>query len=1182
MSKDVLIDSLNNLDSYIKLKEDIEKKVSPVSLNGLSGESISHVAYALKSHMKRQVLVLTYDDLRAKAISEDLSLFDKSRAELFPTRDVVFYDIDAFSLEIQNQRLRVMERLSRGDDIVVVASIKSIVNKVMSLSDMISNTERIEFGQIVDFEHLSVSLSENGYERVDMIEGKGQFAVRGGILDFFPVNTENPVRVELFDDEIDSIRIFDLATQRSIENITQIDIPPVKEILIGETEREKIALNIEKGLKSSIKKLEKAKVETDTLEKLEEKFESLINKVRNQLSVTNLDLIIPFIEDELSSLIDYLKEDSIVIVDEPNRVEESLKQSEMDFLEKYTNLFESGEVLSTHKDILYSLDEINSHIEKNIVLTSTNILKSNPVFKPKDIINFAVKGVQSFSNKIELLIESLEHYKYRGYKVIVLSGAEERGRSLAQNLKEQGLECTFVDKRDTEIKSGQVYVMAGSLHAGYEYSSLKFSIISDREVFGSHKKKKNRKARKDAKPIDSFRDLKVGDYIVHESHGIGKYLGTEQLKVQGAKKDYLSIKYTGEDKLYVPIDQMNLIQKYIGSDTKIPKVNKLGSADWLKTKTKVKRAIEDMAEDLIKLYATRETIKGFRFSQDTEWQKQFEDAFPYEETSDQLKSTEEIKRDMEQEEIMDRLLCGDVGYGKTEVALRAMFKAVMDSKQVAILVPTTILAQQHYNTLINRFSGFPVNIEMLSRFRTPKQQKKILEDVKVGHIDIVVGTHRLLSKDVKFRDLGLLVVDEEQRFGVKHKEAIKSFKETVDVLTLTATPIPRTLHMSLIGIRDMSVLEEPPEERYPIQTYVVEFNEQMIKDALIKEISRGGQAYILYNKVQSIDEFSAKIQRLVPEARVVVAHGQMGERELERVMVEFLEGEYDILVCTTIIETGLDIPNVNTIVIYDADKMGLSQLYQLRGRVGRSNRVAFSYFTYEKNKVLTEVAEKRLRAIKEFTEFGSGFKIAMRDLEIRGAGNLLGAEQHGEMADIGYDLYVKFLDEAIQKLKGVKREEVVDTLIELNVDGFIPKRYIEDEEQKIEVYKRISAIETKSDYSDILEELLDRFGDVPKQVMNLLKISYIKSLASRGKISSIKQFDDTIRIEFISREYMTIELIQEISKRFGNKLGLDASNTCRIKYKYVADNEQGLLDELEDVIGKISGFVTSCEDVKSN
>ncbi len=613
---------------------------------------------------------------------------------------------------------------------------------------------------------------------------------------------------------------------------------------------------------------------------------------------------------------------------------------------------------------------------------------------------------------------------------------------------------------------------------------------------------------------------------------------------------------------------MNLIQKYIGSDSVKPKINRLNSGDWQRTKARAKKAVEDMAEDLLNLYAKRETLEGYSFSEDTPWQRQFEDLFPFEETEGQLKSTMEIKKDMESKKPMDRLLCGDVGYGKTEVALRAAFKALMDGKQVAILVPTTILAQQHYNTILERFQDFPIKPALLSRFKTPREQKLAIEGLANGVVDIVVGTHRLLSQDVKFKDLGLLIIDEEQRFGVKHKEKLKRLRENIDVLTLTATPIPRTLHMSLVGIRDMSVLEEPPEERYPIQTYVVEFNEQMIRDAILKEVARGGQVYFVYNRVDTIDKMASKLRALVPEVTFSVGHGQMGERQLERVMMGFLNKEADVLVCTTIIETGLDIPNVNTIIVYNADKMGLSQLYQLRGRVGRANRIAYGYFTYEKDRVLSEVAEKRLRAIKEFTEFGSGFKIAMRDLEIRGAGNLLGSEQHGHIEAIGYDLYVKFLSETIRKLKGEIVVEEIDTTIDLKVDGYIPRAFIQDEEQKIEIYKKIAAINNIEDYRELIDELIDRFGDIPKEVENLMDISYIKSLSNKNRIKNISEINGIIRLDLVSTENMSLELIHELSKDYGRSISFDLSAKPYLNFKPKKD----VLNELKILIEKIDGF----------
>lgn len=730
------------------------------------------------------------------------------------------------------------------------------------------------------------------------------------------------------------------------------------------------------------------------------------------------------------------------------------------------------------------------------------------------------------------------------------------------------IEASVILDRNCEIKSSQVFITPASINGGFEYTQLKLIVISDKEIFGVGKKKAKKLKKKDPDKIINLADLKVNDYVVHENHGIGIYEGIEQLNIQGVKKDYLTIRYKGEDKLYVPIDQLNLIQKYIGADGARPKINKLSSTEWVRTKERAKKAVENMAQDLLELYAKRESYKGFAFSKDGEWQRQFEDMFPYEETEGQLRSIQEIKRDMERTKPMDRLLCGDVGYGKTEVALRAAFKAVMDSKQVAFLVPTTILAQQHYNTIKERFANFPVRIDMLSRFRSKAEQKLIIENIKNGVIDIIIGTHRLLSKDVVFKDLGLLIIDEEQRFGVKHKETLKKIKETVDVLTLSATPIPRTLHMSLSGIRDMSVIEDPPEERYPVQTYVVEYNEQMIRDAILKELARGGQVYFVYNRVENIEKMAASLQKLVPEARFGIGHGQMSEKELEKVMISFLEKEIDVLVCTTIIETGLDIANVNTIIIFDADKMGLSQLYQLRGRVGRSNRIAYSYFVYEKNKVLSEVAEKRLRAIKEFTEFGSGFKIAMRDLEIRGAGNLLGTEQHGHIEAIGYDLYVKYLQEAIKKLKGEKVEEQIDTTIDIKVDGYISDKYIEDEEQKIEVYKKIASITSLDEYGELVDELIDRFGDIPDEVHNLMDISYIRYLGSKNNIKDIHQIDKEIVLEFKSIENISLELLKELSDQYGRRLTFDLSKEPAFKFRW----KDNILDELKSLVEKINSF----------
>lgn len=1161
----MFVDPLKNLASYKKLLEDIEKRRNPISTYGIIDQNIGHISYALNQHLGRQILILTYDERKAKKIYEDIKNFDDNVVEIFPNRDILFYKVDAISSERTNERLRVLSRLIEGEPIIVVAHIEGVLNKLINPTLFKNQSMKIDLESKMVLEELASQFIACGYERESMVEGIGQFSIRGGIVDFFPPNSENPYRIEMFDDEIDSIRTFDIGTQRSLEMVESVFIPPVKEVLILDHYRDSTIKSMERTLNKAIGQLEKG---SKIRQNIEDKFTDYIEELKEKLYISNMDMVLPFIPEEyLSSIFNYFQDNSLVFVDEPRRIEERSKSIEEQFLLKYSYILEAGEVLPGHEKINCRYEDIVVDIKKKVTIINSALLKNDPKFKPESLLRFTTKSMQSFHNDIDLLKEELDHYKYRGYKVIILSGTEERGRRLQSTLMDLGFICSFVEDGNRYIKSSQVFITAGSINGGFEYPDIKMAIITDGEIFGSSKEVRKGK-RKPKGDIINFSDLKIGDFVVHENHGIGQYEGIEQLNIQGIIKDYLTIRYKGNDKLYVPIDQMNLIQKYIGADSIKPKINKLSSLEWTRTKQRAKKAVEDMAKDLLELYAKRESLKGFSFSKDTVWQSQFEDLFPYEETEGQIKSIEDIKKDMEKEKPMDRLLCGDVGYGKTEVALRAAFKAIMDGKQVAFLVPTTILAQQHYNTIMERFSTFPIKAAMLSRFRTAKEQRDTIDGIRKGTIDIVVGTHRLLSKDVIFKDLGLLIVDEEQRFGVKHKETLKKLKENVDVLTLTATPIPRTLHMSLIGIRDMSVIDEPPEERYPVQTYVVEFNEQMIREAILKEMERGGQVYFVYNRVETIDKMAVQLKKLVPEANITVGHGQMSERELEKVMMDFISNEYNVLVCTTIIETGLDIPNVNTIIVYDADKMGLSQLYQLKGRVGRTNKVAYAYFTYEKNKVLTEVAEKRLRAIKDFTEFGSGYKIAMRDLEIRGAGNLLGVEQHGHIEAIGYDLYVKFLNQTIKRIKGEEPEEIVDTTIDLAVDGYISSKYIEDEEQKIEIYKKIAAIVDEEDYDELLDELIDRFGDIPKEVKNLMDISYIKNNASLYHIKNISQSEKIITLEFSSIEFISPDLIHYLSKEYGRKISFDLSNTPSFNYRTSRD----LLSDLRGLIEKIRGF----------
>ncbi len=1161
-----LLDSLNNLQAYKELKKDIEDKKSPMASFGIIDESIGHIVYALHHHMDRQVLLLTYNEARSRRLYDDIKNLGGKQVYLLSKRELTFYDVDAFSSESANDRLNIVSKLVKGEKIILVASIEAILNKFMDISIFKSLSKDLQVGEEIDLDNIVKLLINGGYERVQMVEAVGQFSLRGGIFDFFPPESQYPYRIELFDNEIDSIRSFEILSQRSIEVLGMAPLVPASEIFILEEYREKIIKSIDKDLK---RVLSQGKFKELEKENLENKFNKYKDYLQEKMFISNTNLILPYIpEDYLSSIIDYLDDNSLIFVDEPKRIEESLKDIKEDFVFRFTDLYYAGELLPSHENIFYTYDYLSGQMNKKTLVTNSALLGINQSFNPKSIHNFNVKGMQSYHNKMELLKEDLRHFKYRGYKVVILSGTEERGRRLHKTLLDMDIESNYVENKEEEIKSSQIFITSGSIKGGFEYSKIKFIVLSDKEVFGAAKSKRRKGPKKDRNKFINLVDLNVGDYVVHENHGIGRYEGVEQLDIQGIKKDYLTIRYRGHDKLYVHVDQMNLIQKHTGSDSVKPKINKLSSAEWSRTKGRVKKAVEEMAQDLLELYAKRESYKGFAFSQDNEWQRQFEDLFPFEETEGQLDSIVEIKRDMENIKPMDRLLCGDVGYGKTEVALRAAFKAIMDGKQVAILVPTTILAQQHYETMVNRFSDFPVKIGVLSRFVSNAKQKLTIDNMRKGVIDIVVGTHRLLSKDILFKDLGLLIIDEEQRFGVKHKEALKTLKETVDVLTLTATPIPRTLHMSLSGVRDMSVIEDPPEERFPVQTYVVEYNDQMIRDAILKEVSRGGQVYYVHNRVESIDKVGSRLKALIPEARFAIGHGQMGERQLEKVMVDFLEKEIDVLVCTTIIETGLDIPNVNTIIIQNADKMGLSQLYQLRGRVGRSNRLAYGYFTYEKNKVLSEIAEKRLRAIKEFTEFGSGFKIAMRDLEIRGAGSLLGLKQHGHIESIGYDLYVKFLNQAVKRLKGEVVEEQIDTTIDLDIDGYIENKYIEDEEQKIQIYKKISAVSSIEDYRELIDELIDRFGDLPKEVENLIDISYIRYFASKNSIKSISQIDKEILLEFNSTENLSLELLHHLSKEYRNRLQFDLSKSPSFKFRF----RENILHELKNLVEIIHGF----------
>ena len=996
-----LMEPLISSEEFIELESYIKGDKHPIEIEGLSESGKSYVINGIYEVSDKPVVIITNSDMEAKNLYEDLNLY-LSNVYYFPAKEIVFYNVDAISGDLRWARLNVIKEILSNNKNIIVTSIDAFAARYTPKNLFITHTVSINVGDEVDFKELSKILVEAGYDRVDVVEGKGEFSLRGGLLDLFPTNSIYPYRIELFGDEIDSIRTFNTESQRSIEKVNSIEVFPAKEIIIDDEIIDYALNNIKEELELTLKnnkdKERGIKLNTVISKNLEE--------LREIHDFETIDSYLPLFYKKSESLFDYL-EDYIFVLDDKVRSLGKLDSTYLEFNENYSIFLQRGDILPSQGKLL---------LEKEELITMDAINKGGEFLSPirKIEINSAI--LHHYQGQLDLLIEDILKKKKDGYRTVILSGTRVRGERLVSTLRERGIESSYRDNIES-IALGEVVITFGNLLKGFECPKYRTCVISDKEVFGEAKRKlsKTKSKSKGVSKIKSFAELKPGDYVVHVNHGIGVYKGIKQIEVSGHKRDYLDIVYDKGDKLYVPVDQLDLVQKYIGSEGKSPKVNKLGGAEWQKAKSKVKKSINEIAEDLVKLYAARASVKGYKYSKDTEWQMQFEDEFPFQETPDQLSSIEEIKKDMESDKPMDRLLCGDVGYGKTEVALRAAFKAVMEGKQVAFLVPTTILAEQHYKNMIKRFSDFPIKIDMISRFRTAKEQKSTLQSVKEGNVDILVGTHRLVSKDIVFKDLGLLIVDEEQRFGVAQKEKIKNLKKNVDVLTLSATPIPRTLHMSLTGVRDISVIETPPEERYPIQTYVVEQNDQLIRDAIMREIGRGGQVYFVYNRVEDIEKIANYIKNLVPESRVGIAHGQMTERQLEKEMLDFMANEYNVLVCTTIIETGIDIQNVNTIIIYDADKMGLSQLYQLRGRVGRSNRIAYAYLLYTKDKVLTEVAEKRLKALKDFTELGSGFKIAMRDLEIRGAGNMMGSAQHGHMAAIGYDLYCRMLEDTVKQ-----------------------------------------------------------------------------------------------------------------------------------------------------------------------
>ena len=1153
---------LLKLNEYEQVRDCLSQKKT-CQVTGCSDSQLAHFITGLSDGYRQKVIV-TFSALKAKEIYDDIKGFTDD-VVMYPSKDFIFFSADVHGNLILQQRLEFIEKIVEHKPFNVIVTADAFMDKIQPLDKIKDNYLEISEGSVIEQDALKKKLVKMGYEAVEQVDSPGQFAIRGSIIDIYTLTDEVPYRIDFWDDEVDIIKSFEIENQRSIENLESIKIYPATEYFFTEEEIKAGLDKIKLELNKTVEKFRK-KFKTEEAHRLKTTVEEFITNMEINPFGVSIDSYVNYFSDSLTSLLEYF-DNPIFFIDEPKRVLEQLNAVNGEFKDSMTNRLEKGYVLPGQTDVLWNKERITDKINSYTKVVFTAIAQKVSVFDTEDFVEVDARNISPYNNKFEMLVEDLKRYKKQKYSVLLVTTSATRGQRLAEDLRDFGISA-FYEKDDTrEVNPGEVMIISGRLRKGFTYPMVKFVAISDTDIFGERKKKRRKKHGYSGSNISSFSDLNIGDYVVHENHGLGIYRGIEKVEVDHVVKDYIKIEYAGGSNLYILATQLDMIQKYADSEAKKPKLNRLGGQEWNKTKSKVKKAVAEIAKELVELYAIRQNGQGYVFSPDTEWQKEFEEMFPFEETDDQLNAINEVKKDMESTKIMDRLICGDVGFGKTEIAIRAAFKAIQDNKQVAYLVPTTVLAQQHYKTFKQRFKDFPVRVEMLSRFRTKSNIDQNIRDLKKGYVDIVIGTHRLLSKDVKFKDLGLLIIDEEQRFGVKHKEQIKELKNNVDVITLTATPIPRTLHMSLIGIRDMCVMEEPPQDRMPIQTFVMEYNEEIARDAINRELARGGQVYFVHNRVQDIADMAASVQNMVPDANVAFAHGQMSERQLEEIMYDFVNGDIDVLVSTTIIETGLDIPNANTIIIHDAERMGLSQLYQLRGRVGRSNRMAYAFLMYSRNKMLTEVAEKRLGAIRDFTELGSGVKIAMRDLEIRGTGNLLGAQQSGHLEAVGYDLYCKMLNQAIEVLKGETLEEDFETKIDLMCDAFVPASYIKNETLKMDIYKRIAGIETDEEYEDMQDELIDRFGDIPSQVENLLQVVLLKAAAHKVYITEISGTKDKMKIMMWNQAKIDVERIPILVREYKGRLKFVTGDTPYFVYSPKPDDD--------NVIGRAGKLVES-------
>lgn len=1098
-----LIKTLEENKKFQELTKQISK-TGPRAISGLVDVEKLHVLAGIFNETKRPMVLVTYNEIQARKLYQDLKKLIK-QTYFFPKKEITSYDYVAQSKEIEYKRIDVLNKMylakKQKEPIIIVTTIEAVMQKMVAKDTLYQNVIDFEVGKTYLLDEIKEKLVGLGYERSDLIENKGQFSIRGGIVDV-GLSEKIGVRIEFWGDEVDSIRFFQISSQRSTEMLKEITIFPAHELIVQD-------------LSEAVKNIqEKYPEEIEDIELIKNgDYISKINKYFNE-----------FYENQ-ASFLDYMSDEYLLLLDEKSKI----NQRESNIIEDNNKLIAS--LVEKEKFVPEAIENI-SKFEYNFEEKQIIYLEQNDSIKNIQKYYFETREINFYNLQLDLLLADIVTYQKNKKKVVLLAGNEISAKKLCNILKENQINYKYEQEAEN-VKPGEIIVTIGGFSSGFENYDLNLIVISLQNNFEEpvKRKKKLSSTFKDSEKI-VFADLKPGDIVVHQTHGIGQFIGVNTITADGVTKDYIKIKYRNDDILYVPTNSLDSVRKYIGGgDNSSPRLNKLGGKEWSATTSKVKKNLEAVAKDLIELYAKRQKIKGFSFSPDTPWQKQFEDSFPYTETDDQLRCIQDVKKDMEKPQPMDRLLCGDVGYGKTEVAIRAAFKAVMDQKQVAYLVPTTILANQQYEEFKTRMQEFAINVELLNRFKTKKEQDEIIKKLKLGEVDVIVGTHRLLSEDVNFKDLGLLIIDEEHRFGVKDKEKIKKLRTNIDVLTMTATPIPRTLHMSIVGVRDMSVIYEPPHNRKPVQTYVLEYDQEVITEAITKEIERGGQVFYLFNQVEGIEKKANEISMLVPEAKVGFAHGKMSGRELEEIMESFINHEINVLVCTTILESGIDIPNANTIIVENADRLGLAQLYQIRGRVGRSDKQAYAYITYKRDKLLSEVADKRLKAIKEFTEFGSGFKIAMRDLEIRGAGSMLGEMQHGHMEQVGYDTYCKLLDEVIKEMQGIEVVEEQDVQIDLAVSSYIPDNFIENSSQKIEIYQNIALCRTEEELQNVIDEVIDRYGRLPKELENLIDIARIKQLARKANILKIAQKENGIVFYFV-KEKIKPEMVNTLITKY--------------------------------------------------